>query len=56
MRENSMQNETRIRARGHTASDVTREMLGLAVDALVTGAAAAIIAGGLVVMLTMHSV
>lgn len=50
----AIQNETKLRARGHTASDVTREMLGLAVDALVTGATAAIIAGGLVVMLTIH--
>jgi hypothetical protein len=51
MRESAMHSETRIRARGHTASDVAREM-----DALVTGTATAIIAGGLVVVLTMHGV
>ncbi len=56
MRESAMHSETRIRARGHTASDVAREMLGLAMDALVTGTATAIIAGGLVVVLTMHGV
>ena len=51
-----MQTDSKIRTRGHTASGVTREMLGLAVDALVTGVAAAFVAGGLVVMLTIHSV
>lgn len=51
----AMQNETKIRPRGHTASDVTCEMLGLAVDALVTGAATAFIAGGLVVLLAISN-
>ena len=51
-----MNTESKIKARGHTASDITREMLGLAVDAIVTGATAAFIAGGLVVLLTIHNV
>ncbi len=55
MQDSATQGGMQIRARGHTASDVAREMLGLAFDALVTGAATAIIAGGLVVVLTMHS-
>ena len=40
---------------GNTATGITREMLGLALDALVTGAATAFIAGGLVVLLTISN-
>ncbi len=38
----------------HSAAGITREMLGLAVKALATGTASALIAGGLVVLLVIN--
>ena len=40
---------------GHSAAVIAREMLGLAVDALLTGTAAALVAGGLVVLLACNA-
>jgi hypothetical protein len=44
-----------VQTKGQTATGITREMLGLALDALVTGATTALIAGALVVLLAINN-
>jgi hypothetical protein len=51
--ENTMELQAQAQAI-HSAAGITREMLGLAVKALATGTASALIAGGLVVLLVIN--
>jgi hypothetical protein len=53
MQEHSMELQAQAQAI-HSAAGITREMLGLAVKALATGTASALIAGGLVVLLVIN--
>jgi hypothetical protein len=54
-RENAMEMQSQFPATGKTTTGIAREMLGLALDALVTGATTAFIAGGLVVLLVINN-
>jgi hypothetical protein len=54
-RESAMELQSQMQANGQTATGITREMLGLALEALVTGATTALIAGALVVLLVINN-
>lgn len=50
-----MEMQTQVQATGTTTMEITREMLGLALLALVSGIATATVAGLLVVLLAAHA-
>jgi hypothetical protein len=54
-RESAMELQSHVQTKGQSATGITREMLGLALDALVTGATTALIAGALVVLLVINN-